>query len=330
MNKRPLKLLSVWVAISAVVIIAGIVLMALLGFNTAASHPESYIFEVRYNIVVEVSDEASDKLAEICEDSLAAKGVKVLEEHKTEGRSDNQDWFTLTYTLPADVEEETLAAVKTAITTAVSADSELSGDYAQVYVGYKPAELISDADWMWRGAIAVGAVAALIYVGVRFGVGSALTGLTLAVHDALCVLAVLAIARIPVYAAAPMLYAAMAAVLSVLFWLVYCIRLRDHAKATGGSVDAGEAVVECYNGVAKLVLILAGVIAASLVVCGIVGLVLAPAMSALVLPMLLSVVAPVYSSLLLGPALHVHVKRAFDKLSKKNKTKYVGKQKSEE
>ena len=44
------KLLPIWAAISAVLIIAGIVLMALLGFNTALDQPEHKTFDVYYNL----------------------------------------------------------------------------------------------------------------------------------------------------------------------------------------------------------------------------------------------------------------------------------------
>lgn len=36
MTKRPVKLLPIWIAVSSVIILAGIILFALLGFNYSA------------------------------------------------------------------------------------------------------------------------------------------------------------------------------------------------------------------------------------------------------------------------------------------------------
>ena len=52
------KLLPIWAAISAVLIIGGIVLMALLGFNTALDQPEHKTFDVYYNVVVDLNEGA--------------------------------------------------------------------------------------------------------------------------------------------------------------------------------------------------------------------------------------------------------------------------------
>ena len=56
MNKR-CKLLPVWLAVSAVILIAGIVLFALLGFNTSLDRPAYKTVDVSYNVVVELSEE---------------------------------------------------------------------------------------------------------------------------------------------------------------------------------------------------------------------------------------------------------------------------------
>ena len=63
MSKKRLNLLPVWAAISAVIIIAGIVLMALLGFNEALGRPESKTFDVYYNVVVDLSEGRKSELA---------------------------------------------------------------------------------------------------------------------------------------------------------------------------------------------------------------------------------------------------------------------------
>ena len=57
MTKRlkSLKLWPIFVAVSAVVILAGVILYALFGFNVSAEKPEYKTFEVQYNVVVGLS-----------------------------------------------------------------------------------------------------------------------------------------------------------------------------------------------------------------------------------------------------------------------------------
>lgn len=325
-NFRPWKLLQIWLAVSAVVIIAGVILMALLGFNTASDDPENLQFEVQYNITVINSDEAQEKLETLCEDVFDKNGISACEMQRTQGLGDGQDRDSFVFKFSPDVSAETQAKVKEAIDAGAE---ELFQDnpLTEVFTVWHHESLQSGAGAVWRGAIAVGLVVALVYVGFRFGVGSALTGLALSVHDALFTLSIFAITRIPVYAAAPVLYAGIAAALSVVFWLIHCMKLRDIKKESQGSVGAEEAVEESFRSSWKKILLFAGIVAVALLLCGVIA---TAGVRAFFLPMLLCVAVALYSSLLLGPALHIPVKRCFDKFSRKGKAKYVGKQKQTE
>ena len=325
MNKlKPWKRLPIWLAVSAVVIIAGIVLMALLGFNTAADRPENVQFEVEYNISVINNEDMQTSLNKICEDVFKSNGLSVADMQKTVGTNEGQDRNAFHYCFTSDVSLEKQAKVEQEIDSKIAADSALSGEYVQIYTGWHTESVTTTAGYVWRGAIAVGIVVALVYLGIRFGVGCALTGLAVSVHDALFTLAVLAIARIPVYATAPVFYAAAAAFLSLAFWLIHCMKLRTLKKQSQTPVDAETAVETVYADAWKWVAVLAGVVA---VIVLLLGLLATAGVRAIALPLLVSVLAAAYSSLLLGPAIHVHVKRAFDKLSRSNKIKYVGKEK---
>ena len=214
MNNKRLNLLPVWAAISAVIIIAGIVLMALLGFNNSLDRPESKNFDVYYNVVVDLSEERKATLEGYCEDAFAAQGIAYEEKTTLSGQTDpvsqNQSSFTgtgndfvLRYTFSADVSDEALAAAKAAVEANIGGNQEFSPDYngAETSVSYYTLELQAMNESVWRGAIAVavGAIVALIYVAIRFGMGCALTGLVACVNDAFLTLSVFAIARIPVY-----------------------------------------------------------------------------------------------------------------------------------
>lgn len=329
MNKfRPWKKLPIWIAISAVVIIAGIILMALLGFNTAAEKPQNSQFEVKYNVAVDIDEKKQDKLESLCEEVFKSNGLTVADMQKATSvviSSDSAQPFTASFVFyfTSEVSAETQEKVQGEVQTKIKADADLSGE-DMVYTVWHSETVTSAADYVWRGAVAVGIVVALVYVAIRFGVGSALTGLTLAVHDALFTLALLAITRIPVYAAAPVWFAATAALLSLALWLIHCMKLRAVKKESQVPVDAETAVETAYAGAWKWIAVCAGIVAAVILLTGALA---TPGVRAAVLPLLVAVVGPVYSTLLFGPALHVHVRRAFDKLSRKGKPKYVGKEK---
>ena len=343
MNKpaRTFKLFPVWIAVSAVILLAGIVLFALLGFNTSAERPESKTVDVSYNVSVALAPDGEETLEEICETAFEQNGLryddKTLLDEQSAPVSSTQTGFTptgagwlLRYTFAADTDDADLAAVVTAIRTEVEAALGAQTFPAAAEVNVSSHTLVNQSmnEAIWRGAVglAVGVVVALAYVGLRFGAGAAVTGLTMCVHDALLTLAFFAITRIPVYSFAPLLFAAIAAVVSVALWLVRCAKLRDIAKEPAtASLPAGDAVGEACAATDKTVLAISGVLAAVFAVCAAcipVGgaLIAAPAIACFALT--------AYSSMLFAPALHVPVKAAFDRLKAKRR-RYAGKTKSE-
>ena len=325
MNKR-CKLLPVWLAVSAVILIAGIVLFALLGFNTSLDRPAYKTVDVSYNVVVELSEENKQALSDAGEAAFAANGVQYEERLELEGQADpnnssqssfypNGNVFTVRYVFGEETPTDALNVAKVAIEASVSAAGLPDG--ATVYVSVHTLALQEFSETLWRAAVAVlvGAVVALIYVGVRFGVGSALTGLTAAVHDMLLTLSFFAVTRVPVYAFAPWLYAAIAAAASVGLWLVRCMKLREMAKDPADSaLSADEAVAQACRRTDRTALILAGSALAILAVC---AACMAAGGAAVFAGALVPVAAAAYSSMLFAPALHVYVKRAFDKLKAK-------------
>lgn len=338
MSKKRLNLLPVWAAISAVIIIAGIVLMALLGFNEALDRPESKTFDVYYNVVVDLSEDRKSELATYCEDAFADAGILFTDKQTLEGQTDpvstgqgsfssTGNDFLLRYTFSADVSDESLAAAKAAVEASIAGNEGFALP-AETYVSFDTISLQPMNEAMWRGAVAVAvaAIVALIYVAVRFGIGSALTGLVACVNDAFLTLAVFAIARIPVYAFAPMLYAAVAAVLSAIFWLIRCMKLRDDAKEpSAGTFSAEESVANAVRATDKIVWAVAGILLALLAVCALCTVMTGAA--AVFAGALVPVAAALYSSMLLAPALHVKVKARFDAMKRRH-ARYEGKKKS--
>lgn len=332
MTKRPVKMLPIWIAISSVLIIAGILLFALLGFNHSAERRDNITFEAEYDVVV-VTEKKLDELKNTCEKAFKDFGLSVLEFKNVESVDSSNGSATsggkLVYTFSANASGEALKAAKTAV-----------GEYfktlpatAQVYVDYHASHgsVFTEAAWRGAVAIAVGAVVALIYVGVRFGIGNALTGLTLCVHDVIVTLAILAITRIPLYYFAPMIIGAAAAFVSLLLWIIQCMKMRENFKDPSyAALSAEEGVEQSSKTAQKTIYLISGAFAVVLAVIGIALAVAGSATGAILLPIacILPVGVSVYSSLLFGPALHVHVKAAFDKVSVKRK-RYFGKTKAE-
>lgn len=333
MTKRfhTVKLLPVWLSVSGVIILAGIILFALLGFNFSANMPSSKTFEVVYDTPVLVEeDEAGTPKTEI----LKARCEKEFEKLGLTAESSRTYEITnggvLEFTFAGGASEEKLAQAKEAVEAAFTS-MEANGIWedCEIFVSVHTHGLQNYSDAQWRGAVAlvVGAIVALVYIGVRFGIGGALTGLTVCVHDAFFTLAVLAICRIPLTAYAPLLYAAIAAVLSLILWGVQLFKMRENFKDPAyRELTAAEAVEESGASAWKIIL---GISVSLAVVFALTGGLAAAGVRAVLLPALIAVAASTYSSLLLAPAVHAHVKNGFDRMAVKRKRYDRGKSKKE-
>lgn len=311
------KRITIFVALSAAVIIAGIILYALLGFNYNATKVKAV--EVSYNSIATTA-EKEEELAEMCEKAFKKEGF-ISVERDTAQLGETGDKI-ITFTFSVDTSN---AQIEQSIKTV---ESSTGFEMAELTVGpIQIRESVRFNEAIWRGAIALGvaAIVALIYVGVRYGVASALTGLIAVVNDVFMTLGILAIARIPVYAYAPLLYAGLAAVLSVILWIVRCAKMKEHFKDPSyESLTAEEAVFDSCRKSTKLMLCFIIPFALAL---GVLGAVAVAGTRLFMLTALISVAASAYSSLFLAPAVLVPFKSRFDRLKSKSK-RYVGKQKA--
>lgn len=325
MNKsfRPVKLLPVWIAISSAIILAGILLFALLGFDFSAERPASKTVEVTYNVVVSGNPDSVAALEKSCDDIFKANGLSV-QERATQESSNAVGTEKLVYTFSADASDKALADATDAVNTYANTAFTGAAEVDAVWHSVENQRFIV-ADWRGAIAVAVGAVVALIYIGVRFRVSSALAGLVVCVHDVLFTLSLLAILRIPLYAASPLLLAGVSAVCSLVLWMVHCAKLRSNAKDVAYSaLDGAEVVEESLKTAWKPILIVAGALAATLLL---IGAVAAAGTRLLVLPALIAVAVSVYSSLLLGPAVLAPIRKSFSRFTVKQK-RYFGKKKA--
>ena len=322
-----LKKLPLFAAISAVILIAGIVLFALFGFSYDAGAGKS--FSVTYDAVVTIAD-GGDRVEEVCEDTFSSLGIRY--EKKTEAAPDIDNNslsetgdYTVSYLFSEETSAEKLSEAKETVASALAGEFE----GADVYIVVRTQEAAhSFAEPAWRGAVAllVAVIVVLVYIGFRFGWGRALTGLCLTVHDVLLTLALLAITRIPVAFASPLLFAAAAAVISLLLWMVQCMKMRETFKDPAfRTMDAEEAVNECGRSSYKTVLYVAAALAVVFIVLGAAAV---AGTRAFFLPLLLPLAVGAYSSLVLGPTLYLSMKKMDDRSNAK-KGRYVGKKKAE-
>ena len=321
------KKLPIFLAISAVILIAGIVLFALFGFNYDAQAGKS--FEVTYDAVVTIAG-GEERVEEICEDTFESLGIDYEKKSEAAPAIDSSSLastgdMTVRYLFAEDTSADALRSAQDAV------ESVIAGEFAgaDVYIVVRTqgaAFFFGEPAWRGAVALAVAAVVVLVYIGFRFGWGRALTGLCLTVHDVLLTLALLAITRIPVAFATPLLFAASAAVISLLLWMVQCMKMRETFKDPAfRTMDAEDAVNECGKASCKAVLCVIAALAAVFIV---VGAVAAAGTRAFFLPLLLPLAVSAYSSLVLGPALYLPMKKLDDRSNAK-KGRYVGKKKAE-
>ncbi len=334
MTKR-LKSLKFWplyVAVSAVVIIAGIILYALLGFNAIKTDYKT--FEVQYNVVVGLADK-EEEAQKICEDAFTANGLKYerKEVYPEVAGSLNLETgnMCLVYVFADNTSDEALAKARATVDENFVFKNEAGetlGVEKTVTVNAVAGETFYEASWRAAVAIAVGAVVVLIYTGVRFGVASALSGLAGMTNATCFTLGFFAITRIPVYAAGPLLYAAIAAVSFMLLWLLHCMKMRDNFKDPAfGKFSADEAVAQSLKTSDKFVYFTAG--ALGIVVLA-VGAIATAGLRLMVLPAIVAVAASLYSASLFAPFVHMYCKRRFDQIKMSKVRKYSGKKKSKD
>ncbi len=339
MNKLSLKkLFPIFVAISAVVIAAGIILYALLGFNASQDRPTRYTFDVRYNDSIA---ENAETLQNFAETTFSDMGIAFSEKEVVKVYTANPgsssylgetSYRIARYTVSVSdlaMLEGARAAIQDYADTNSAAEDSLYF-WGEVRVSWNEVVNLPYNTAAWRGAIALalGAVVALAYVAIRFGVSLGVAGFVCCVHDALFTLGIFAIARIPVFSAAPLLYAAIAMLFSAILWIFFAGRVRANYKEPEfANLPAGEVAERTVKGSVKYLVIIAAALASVILL---VGLVAVSGTRALVLPAIISAVVPLYSTLLIGPGVFAPIRKAFDKKRAEGKKRYVGKKKKAE
>lgn len=329
-------------------IVAGIVIFAVFGMNTSPDKPTRHVLDVRYDksINFETGDKNDETLQNFVENALSGKGISFEKEIVPEFSSTSdsgsgsmlEDSYVIARYEMTGGDAAAYQSVADAVNTEIAAHIGLNGEKADIYYYadasasyYETTLLAFDPDpSAWRAAIAVsvGAIVMLVYVTFRFGIASGVAGLVTCFHDALLTLALVTLFRIPVFAAAPALYAAIAMLVSAVLWMLFAHKLRTNYKEpTYAALPADDVVERTRGEVWKWMLLCSGLFAAVVLVIGAVG---AVGTMNLILPALLSAVVPLYSTLCVGPAVFASIRKRFDKKEAARNRVYVGKKKKAE
>lgn len=329
------KMRMIWIAISAIVIIAGIVMGIFFGFNDNANAGKT--LEITYDAVIIIADDEA-AVQEACEKVFESNKLSVLKKTEPERSQEimmdsstgeyyysSSSEYKVQYVFDADTTDATMKTVATAVEQALAQ----FGD-ANVNVSWHSLKASAHmTENVWRGAIAiaVGVIVALIYVAFRYGIGQAVAGLIAACNDVLVTLAILVIVRIPVVSYTAIVVAGLAAFISILLWLLTCGKLRETFKDPSfHSVSAEETVGDAMNGTKKGIL---SVVIAIAVVIVLLGAVAASGVRLFMIPVLIALAVSTYSSLVLAPAILTPLKSAIDRYQAR-KVRYNGKKKVEQ
>lgn len=314
------KKLTLFAALSVLIIAAGAVLYALFGFQSTTKSVAS--IEVVYDAIVTINEE-EDRLEQVCEDAFSAQGLKIKEKRTSLARDLNSIGETgdrrLVYRFSANSSETSLASAVTAISSASFGDAE-------IYAEYHIEEDVKFYEGVWRGALAIitAAVVALVYLGFRYGAASALSALFAVLDGSLLSAALFAIVRIPVYPYVPVLFAALGGIFTLLLWIAICAKIRALSKdPSSATLSAEEKVKEGCRAARRQVLFLAIGFAAAFVVLGAVA---AAGTRLFFLPALLPLAVSLFAAMIFAPCILAPLKDKFDSAKAKRK-RYSGKKK---
>lgn len=314
------KLLPLWAGIAAVIILAGAILLGLLGFNESMQNAAAKTVEIKYDVVMTLGENTEEELDKLCESTFSENSL----------RYDGKRTYTTTtggaveYVFSSEADDAALTAAKNALTAALNDGNGVFAE-ADTFVTVHSTSAFGLDTPQWRGAIAliVGGVVALVYLAIRYGLGKALTGLVLGIVASGVTVGILAITRIPVFGYAPLMLAAIALFLMLVFWTIVCARLKAEEKDPANAALSAEEIVLSAQRACKLPILAIGIaLAATLLLLGTftfggAGIFFFTAL----IPVALCMAA----TYVLAPSVYLPIRKAFDKAAAKRSRYDYGK-----
>ncbi len=324
-NFKVTNKLPVWLAIPAVIIIAGLVMFFLLGFNPSASIAENKSLLVTHDAYVNASEDLGKELQSVCASEIEKAGLTVLECKSAETTAGGQ----IEYVFSSEVGNDKLDEVWTNIETALAANVNLKAGNYDYSVHVNVSQQVYT--YIWRAAISAGValVLAFVYVAVRYRLSMGLATFIAGVLDLAVTLALTVILRIPVTTALATA-AILAVTYSILTSLVSFNKMRSLLKSEEYATMSASDAVEAANAQAvKRVVILSVVTVVFYALFAIFG---GAAFRAVAIPAILGVVASAFSGIFVKPSLVAAFKNAGEKMKANGaeKARLAKKQEEEE
>ncbi len=302
-----------WALISALVILAGIVLGIFLGFNADPTVSDVKTLTIEVDSVVSISDVKTEKVKEIAERELDKAGLKDI--YTLHGKLSGNSESELIYVFSAEADEEKVtkakAGVETALNEAKSQEgNELYGAFFYVMAGSEKASAVLSAGYIWRGILAAAAILLFefVYVAIRYKLNMGVTAAATSFVSILLTLALIVLFRIPVTGSV-IYVAAFALLYSALLSMIIFNRMRENFKTDEyKDMPAQEAIATSVP--VKVILAFAIVGAAALIL---VGAIAAANVRWFALAALTALVSGTYAALLFLPAMYLPLKKISDK-----------------
>lgn len=301
---------KLWAFLGAVVVIAGIVICAIFGFNADYTASDSKSLTVKMNSFV--YDMKADDVKKICEAELDKAGLKDVYSFDGEMSGDSDE---IVYVFSASVSDEKLAAMKASLETALNTavedpDNSLYGAFQYVTVTSEQVAATLPAGYIWRGILAAAVVLVIefVYVSARYKLNMGITTAATSLLGLLLTGAIVAIVRIPVTTSLAYVLAFGMLYPALLAMLIFN-KMRENFKTDEyKAMPADEAIASSVP--AKTILVFAGASAAALVILGVIAV---ASVRWFALAALAAVAAGTFSALVFMPAMYLPLKKISDK-----------------
>lgn len=320
------KLALILSAVLAAILAAGIVLCALLGFNSSIKDIKNVHVDIEYYTY----HESGDTVKGICNETFALAGLELADEQISEKIVvvDNQSYvmgYDIVYVFDKDTSIDLLRDVKKAIDTKLESEGFVD---KMITVTTQEVNVVGATakNYVGRGLIAmlIFAVASVLYVWFRYKLFAALYMLGSNLLTMGLTTAIIALTRIPV---TPSVAAAIAA--SVLFSAVTALMFFNKLRAAQSEESAAEKLAEeiVSSSIAwKETTVFAALMTAVLLITICVG---RSTIAWFSLSAMIGVHVAAFISLVYLPATFVPAKKLADKIAAKKASGYKGAKKGE-
>ena len=317
MNKNKTLFLSL--VISLVIIIAGVVLFSVFGFNGDGTYKDKTVITVSGSTVMTTDDDFMGELKDVCKDALKDADAKVSSVAKLE----STDSIKFEYTLRGSYNDAEITALVSAVKGAIDAKKTADNMYGQAFlkVNGHTLEGVNHYKYFWTFAISalVVAVVAFVYFVIRFNLSLSIAMGVACLHDVLLTWGFIALTRIPMGAGVAAV-GALALLASVFVnGLVFEKMRRDFKTET--KLNATDAVYASLKQTKNLVITTLALMLVVFAILAIVGIIVGLDLTFMMLGAIVAVIVVGYSSLVVCPALVAILKEKFD-ARKSAKAKY--------